>query len=391
MRYPDITKMKNVPSPGTKSNNESLAWAREIRSNAWHDPVPLQSEPPPVPPLGKSLKFMLALLALAGICFFGGRHGVRSFSLVFVSIVLEALPFMLVGACVGGLIEVFVSREKLVSHLPRRPWAMICLAAALGIVFPVCECAVVPVVRRLTGKGLPLAAAVAYLLGGPIVNPIVAVSTMLAYNMDWRVAAIRVLCGYAIAVFVALAMGRLFARRPALLMSSGMREPAQDNQAAAAREIGRSCGGQGAQLVPTGLIGKLIGAFRHASDDFLAVAHYLVIGAAVAALAQTIVDRRLFLELTALPIVPSLVMMGLAILLNLCSEADAFIAASFRGLLSLPAQMAFMLTGPMFDLKLLLMYRTVFTRRAIIALAGLILLAVLIVAAGLELLGIGML
>ncbi|MBU4199972.1 MAG: permease [Verrucomicrobia bacterium] len=382
--------MNNVPSPGTKNNNEPLAWARDIRSNAWHDPVPLQPEPPPLPPLGKSLKFMAALLALAGICFFGDRPDVRSFSLVFVSIVLEAIPFMLVGACVGGLIEVFVSRERLATHLPRRPWAMICLAAALGIVFPVCECAVVPVVRRLTGKGLPLAAAVAYLLGGPIVNPIVAVSTMLAYNMDWWVAAIRLLCGYAIAVFVALAMGRLFARRPALLMSPGMCEHAQDNQEAAAREIGRSCCGHGAQFVPAGLIGKLAGAFRHASDDFLAVAHYLVIGAAVAALAQTLVDRRLFLELTALPMVPSLLMMGLAILLNLCSEADAFIAASFRGLLSLPAQMAFMLTGPMFDLKLLLMYRTVFTRRAIIALAGLILLAVLVVVAALETLGMGM-
>ncbi|MCG2661092.1 MAG: hypothetical protein L6437_12715, partial [Kiritimatiellae bacterium] len=130
MNAPDIAKMKNVPSPGTKSINEPLEWAREIRSNAWNDPVLLESEPPPVPPLGKSLKFVLVLLALAGLCFFGDRPGVRSFSLVFVSIVLEAIPFMLVGACVGGLIEVFVSRERLATHLPQRPWAMICLAAA---------------------------------------------------------------------------------------------------------------------------------------------------------------------------------------------------------------------------------------------------------------------
>lgn len=391
MNVTDITKKKNDPSPGTKSSNQSLEWARDIRVNAWHDPVLLQPEPLPVPPLGKLLKFMLMLLALAVLCFFCNRTGVRSFSIVFVSIVLEALPFMLVGACVGGLIEVFVSRERLATHLPKRPWAMTCLAAALGIVFPVCECAVVPVVRRLTGKGLPLAAAVAYLLGGPIVNPIVAASTMLAYKMDWWVAAIRLLCGYAIAVFVALAMGRLFARRPALLVLPDMRAHTQNDHKTATHSHGCSYCEHDAQLVSTGLIGKLAGAFRHASNDFLAVAHYLVIGAAVAALAQTIVDRRLFLNLSALPIVPSLLMMGLAILLNLCSEADAFIAASFRGFLSLPAQMAFMLTGPMFDLKLLLMYQTVFSRRAIIALASLILLAVLVVVAGLELLGIGML
>jgi len=391
MNVTDIKKKKNDPSPGVNGNNQPLEWARDIRVNAWHDPVLLQPEPLPVPPLGKSLKFLLALLALAGLWFFGDRPGVRSFSIVFVSIVLEALPFMLVGACVGGLIEMFVSRERLTTHLPKRPWAMTCLAAALGIVFPVCECAVVPVVRRLTGKGLPLAAAVAYLLGGPIVNPIVAASTMLAYKMDWWVAAIRLLCGYAIAVFVALAMGRLFARRPALLVLPDMRSHAQGDHKTAAHSHGCSCCEHDAQLVSTGLIGKLAGAFRHASDDFLAVAHYLVIGAAVAALAQSLVDRRLLLDLSALPIVPSILMMGLAILLNLCSEADAFIAASFRGFLSLPAQMAFMLTGPMFDLKLLLMYQTVFSRRAIIALASLILLAVLVVVAGLELLGMRML
>jgi uncharacterized membrane protein YraQ (UPF0718 family) len=92
-------------------------------------------------------------------------------------------------------------------------------------------------------------------------------------------------------------------------------------------------------------------------DVFLAVGHYLVIGAFIAALAQTHIDRSSFLSLTAAPVLSSVLMMALAILLNLCSEADAFIAASFRGLMPIPAQMAFLLTGPMLDLKLLLMYQ----------------------------------
>ena len=101
--------------------------------------------------------------------------------------------------------------------------------------------------------------------------------------------------------------------------------------------------------------GGLVAALRHASDDFTSVAHYLVIGAAIAALAQTVVERRAVLELAAIPFLPAAAMMVLAILLNLCSEADAFIAASFRGLVPIHAQMAFLLTGPMYDLKLLLM------------------------------------
>ena len=362
-----------------------------VRFNSWGDPIPMEVYRGPPP--GKTLKFLFALVALAIPVLFGDRPGIRSFSLVFVSIVLEALPFMLIGACVGGLIEVFVSRERLTAHLPRQPWAVTCLAAALGIVFPVCECAVVPVVRRLARKGLPLSAAVAYLLGGPIVNPIVVASTLLAYKLNWTVAGIRLLGGYAIAVTVGLIMHRLFAHRPALLESSDMHHDGctcghdldEDHGHSAGAHI---CCGHNAHESPVHLPARILMALRHAADDFFAVAHYLVIGAAIAALAQTLIERRIFLSFAAYPLLASISMMALAILLNLCSEADAFIAASFRGLLPMPAHMAFLLTGPMFDLKLLLMYRTLFTRRAIIILAGLILLSVFGVAVVLEVTGV---
>ena len=144
---------------------------------------------------------------------------VRTFALVFLSIVLEALPFMLIGSCGGGLIEVFVSRTDFTSFLPRKTWAVTSMAAAVGRVFPVCECAVGPTVHRLMREGFPLSAAVAYLLGGPIVNPIVGASTLLAYRFDWTVVIARLGAGSLIAVGVGLLMGRLFARRQALLDS----------------------------------------------------------------------------------------------------------------------------------------------------------------------------
>jgi len=336
----------------------------------------------------------LAMVAVAAFLLLpiaaGNSHGIRTFALVFLSITLEALPFMLIGSCVGGLIEVFVSRERLTSFLPRRPWAVTCMAAAMGLVFPVCECAVVPVVRRLARKGFPLSAAVAYLLGGPIVNPIVGASTLLAYKFDWVVVIARLGAGYLIAVSVGLLMGRLFARRQALLDSG---EASQHGHGSGCEhQHGHEAGGcghdHGVHGHGKGLSGRLLAAVRHASDDFLSVAHYLVIGAAIAALAQTVLERRTVLDFASLPVLPSVAMMLLAILLNLCSEADAFIAASFRGLLPLPAQMAFMLTGPMFDLKLLLMYRKLFTRRAIVALATAILLTVVVVSMALEFSGV---
>ncbi len=353
---------------------------RPILTNTWGDEI---LPPPPARPVPWK-NILIALLVAAGWAlpfFWGDRSAVRTFALVFGSIVLEALPFMLVGSLIGGLIEVFVSRERLTRHLPRGPLALTCAAALLGLALPVCECAVVPVVRRLTRKGLPLSAAVAYLLGGPIVNPIVGASTFLAYAGDWRIVALRLGAGYAIAVGVGWLMGRLFARRPALLHAeSGEHAPA------AACGCGHDHGhahGRGGNRFSA----RLGAALRHASDDFTAVAHYLILGAAIAAFAQTVVERRAVLELAAIPFLPAAAMMALAILLNLCSEADAFIGASFRGLVPVHAQMAFLLTGPMFDLKLLLMYRTLFTRRAIAALSVLILLAVSLAVGAIELAG----
>jgi uncharacterized membrane protein YraQ (UPF0718 family) len=243
---------------------------------------------------------------------------------------------------------------------------------------------------------------VAYLLGGPIVNPIVAASTTMAYGLDWRVAAVRIALGYGIAVVVGLLVGRLFPRNEMLLPEYPI------------HEVGHTCGcgshggilqpGLGPilpdhgkdsgicdcgclQAAPERWTGRVWAALRHAGNDFLAVGHYLVIGAFIAALAQTYIDRSAFMGLAETPGLSVGFMILLAILLNLCSEADAFIAASFRGLIPFPAQMAFMLTGPIFDIKLLLMYRSLFKPRVIVVLAALILASVLIVSLCFEWLG----
>jgi uncharacterized membrane protein YraQ (UPF0718 family) len=292
--------------------------------------------------------------------------------------------------------------------LPRKGWLTVCIAAGAGIVFPVCECAVVPVVRRLIGKGLPFSAAIAYLLGGPIVNPIVAASTALAYAFDWRIVILRLGLGYGIAVVIGMLMGKLFAGSGAVkdygatlennALSDGcLHHPTEYSHCEAGSQTAKAfpvftkhegttmasgCGHS--HTSSDSWVDKSGAAFTHAMDDFLAVGHYLVIGAFIAALAQTYIDRSNFLSLTAVPVLAVVLMMVLAILLNLCSEADAFIAASFQGLMPMTAQMAFMLTGPMFDLKLLLMYQSVFKRRAIVVLATLILVGVLAIAVGLE-------
>ncbi len=311
-----------------------------------------------------------ALLLCAGaattLVLAGSTPQVKNLSLTFASIMLEAMPFMLLGSVAGGLLEEFVSRERMLSLIPRNPWLAACAAAGMGIVFPVCECAVVPIVRRLAMKGLPFTACVAYLLGAPIVNPVVAASTAIAYGMDFRIAALRIALGYLTAVGAGVIAGKLFAKGSPFLPGLLIVEKGHGH----VHEEGcHCCHHHHHEASKPSLSARLFRALRHAAEDFLSVAHYLVIGALIAALAETFVERRAFVALASWPLLNSMVMMLLAFLLNLCSEADAFVAASFNGLMPLASQMAFMLIGPILDLKLMLMYQTLFKRKAILCIA----------------------
>ena len=175
-----------------------------------------------------------------------------------------------------------------------------------------------PVVRRLTRKGLPLSAAVAYLLGGPIVNPIVGASTFLAYAGDWRIVVLRLGAGYAIAVGVGWLMGRLFTSLPALLEEGRghvHRSGCGCGHSHGVASSGCACGHDPSHAgthAKHSRFARLGAALRHASDDFSSVAHYLILGAAIAAFAQTMVERRAILELATIPLLPAAAMMTLA-------------------------------------------------------------------------------
>jgi uncharacterized membrane protein YraQ (UPF0718 family) len=265
---------------------------------------------------------------------------------------------MLIGTLVGGFIEVFVPRETFAKILPSRPWVAVFFSAGLGVILPVCECAVVPVVQRLLKKGVPFGAAIAYLLGGPIVNPLVAASTAVAYAYEWKVVTIRLLSGYIIAISVGILMEFLFREGKALLPESNFEQCGHGHS-------------DHVQEARYNLCSKTALAVRHAADDFFDIGRFFVIGAFVAALMQTLLARQALASVVGNPIAAILLMMGLAVALSLCSEADAFVAMSFRAA-SMPfsAQMSFMVLGPMLDIKLILMYLRVFRKRAIVVLSG---------------------
>lgn len=310
------------------------------------------------------LEFAFLAFALAPLLHFGNRAFLGTFSTVFAAIVLEALPFLPIGSVVSGFLGGFDSQGRVIRLLSKGGARTPFVAAALGLLFPVCECAIVPIVRKLMQKGVPPAAAIAFMLGAPIVNPIVFGSTAVAYGLSWDFAFLRLLFGYCTAVFVSFVFVFFFQGKQSLLPSLRafpMHDHASEN-------------GSGTFAY---YVEKTRSALIHGAEDFLDMFSLLVMAAFVTALVNSTVDRSLFYSLGEIPVLGIVLMMFLAVILSICSEADAFIAASFKLSLPLSAQMAFMVLGPMVDLKLVFMWLGVFKKRAILLVAGTAFLVVL--------------
>jgi uncharacterized protein len=343
-------------------------------------PFPIAADPvlPPVrskiSETGRYMQMFFLTAAILMAAFHTRSDAFITFSIIFSAIVLEAFPFMLLGTLLGGFVEVFLSRDQLLRILPKEKKQAVAVAAFLGIIFPVCECAIVPVVRKFIQKGMPLGSAVAFLLGGPIVNPLVFSSTLVAYSFAWDVAFLRVFAGVVIAMGIGLLTDACLSRKQALL-------PFSEQTGCGHAGCTHSHGFHGSRS----FVQKILAALSHGAADFYDIGRFLIIGAFIAAALQTLVPRQAFMAVAQGPFMAITAMMVLAVALNLCSEADAFIAASFQPMgMPLSAQMAFMVLGPMLDIKLILMYLAVFTRRMIFFLAFQVCLSVFLAMAFLE-------
>ena len=280
------------------------------------------------------------------------------FAYSFLSVVLEGVPFILMGVVLSGIIDVFLPPRVLARILPGNAAAGILMGGALGAVLPMCECGIVVVIRRLLQKGLPLSNAMAYMLAAPVVNPIVAFSTFAAFRGQGPLEMMLCRIGLSFAVAVIMASIVYFLRRSFVLRADLAAVPAVDDDHHDHRS-GKE---------------KAAAAVRAATKDFLDVTVFFVLGAGVATLFNTSVNQQVIMPLAEDRALAVGSMMALAFLLSLCSTSDAFVAATFTGFPS-AAKLAFMVFGPVVDLKLIFIYGLVFRKRFIVLLvAGLVLL-----------------
>lgn len=320
----------------------------------------------------------------------------EDFAFAFLSILFEGAPFILLGTLISGFIDIYLPANTMDRLLPRRTLPAILVAGLLGGILPVCECAVVPVIRRLVKKGLPVSCALTYMLAAPIVNPITALSTWKAFkgpavalgdgvlvSASTAMTVSRLGLGFLVAVGVGLLVARLPLRkilRPRLLESLDKEEPAHDH------DHGHDCGHGHHSHDHDGCCGhdhhhhhhddlpdpggRMIAAFRSALRDFVDVGVYFTIGVAITALFNTgIAPGAEWLDtLAENPWQAPGALMVLAFVLSLCSTSDAFIAATLHKF-SWGAKLAFLTFGPMMDVKLIFLYQTVLKRRFILLLA----------------------
>jgi uncharacterized protein len=252
------------------------------------------------------------------------RPAVAHWATIFVSIAVQAVPFLVLGVTVSASIAAFVPAGFLPRVLPERPVLAVPVAAAAGAALPGCECGSVPIAGRLVSRGVPAAAALTFLLSAPAINPVVLVATAVAFPGQPEVVGARLAASFLAAIVVGMVWARF----------------GREQWVARARKLHTHEGSRLAVLAGT------------AQHDFLHAGGFLILGAATAATLQTAVPRDIIDAVADSGWLSVLALAGLAVLMAICSEADAFVAASLTQF-SLTSRLAFMVVGPMVDVKLI--------------------------------------
>ncbi|MDW4509584.1 permease [Priestia megaterium] len=272
---------------------------------------------------------------------------------IFISILIEALPFILLGVIISGIIQIFVTDEMMAKAIPKNKFGAIVLASVIGALFPACECGIVPITRRLMAKGVPLYAAIPFMLTGPIINPVVLFATFVAFGNDWKIMIERGVVAFLVSLIVGLILAFQF------------KTPQVKNEIhvhTASKKMSEKIGD----------------ALKHTIDEFFSVGKFVIIGGLIAAAMQTYVKTSTLIALGHGAVSSNVVMMGLSYILSLCSSADAFIASSFRSTFNDSAIIAFLVFGPMFDIKNTLMMLSQFKTKFVFSLFAYVFILVLV-------------
>lgn len=268
---------------------------------------------------------------------------------IFLGIILQAIPFLLIGILLSSFIQVFLSEKVIQRWFPKNALLGMLFALICGFCLPVCDCATIPMFKSLIKKGVPISSAVVFMVATPVINPVVILSTYYAFNGNWRIVLARILLG----IICALSIGFIFTFKP--MQTSFSQKSYQYNC---------ECGCLFLRQKP-GWKGKVSLFWQHAQNDFFNVGTFLLIGTFISTIFQIISSKISWTEANLNTILSILLLMGMAFLLSLCSSSDAIVARSFANQFSFIPILGFLVFGPMIDIKNLTMLSGNFSKKFI--------------------------
>lgn len=313
---------------------------------------------------------------------------------LFLSLMVEAIPFLLLGVFFSGLLTFFVTEQQLIRWMPKNALLGALFGSCVGFLFPVCECGNVPVARRLLVQGASPSVAIGFLLAAPTINPIVFWATWTAFRDQPEIVFLRV----GLSLLIATLIGWIFSfqkdltpfLRPSLAAIVNLRAEENDPNYRAAQttapispllQSGTFFLGQSQQALPTYDAESMQAAVMNLVKQPIALriklliegmvqelrelSGVLILGSLIAAIIQSFVPREVVLSLGQDPVTSILAMMLLAAIVSICSTVDSFFALSFSATFTTGSLVSFLVFGPMIDLKAFGLLLTIFKPRAI--------------------------
>ena len=284
----------------------------------------------------------------------------------YLGIIIEAVPFLLIGAVISAFIQMYITEELINKIIRKNKFLSYIIASLSGIFLPICECAIVPISKSLIKKGLPISLGITFMLAVPIVNPVVIMSTYYAFPNDINIVIIRILGGIIGAIVTGIIIGKLYNKQSKITI---LKDDINTGYC--------SCCNLNTNYYVSGR-DKIKALILNASNEFLNISVYFIIGAFISSIFIVLIGDKYLSGLKLTSVNGILIMMLLGFALSLCSEADAFIAKGFLSNVGVEGVIAFLILGPMMDLKNFILTLGLFKRKFVLTLTSIIFIVVLI-------------
>lgn len=266
---------------------------------------------------------------------------IKDISIIFISIFFESLPFLLLGSLISAIIETYVSNETIAKIIPKNKILGSIVGVFLGFFLPACDCAVIPVSKRLLKKKVPINVAISFMLASPIINPVVLLSTYYAfYKSNPEIFWYRLVFGIIISLIIGIIMGVIFGKKDVITSSIDDDCDCHIDDCKCHHEHTNKS-----------FKNNILGIFKHTAYDMFEVVKYLMFGAIIASFVQVLLPRNILDMFNNNRVLSIIILMLFAYLISLCSTSDSFVGKSLLSSFGTSSIISYLLLGPMIDIK----------------------------------------